>query len=285
MACVDIIIVIHNYDPQDTYQVAVRLVASVANPYNLPTYTQTATGPQVIFHGLPEGLYEAAIIRTCVAGGQSGPIWQTAMSPSCIAPQNVVVSNITATDADVDWDGTTGQVYEISVNEGDWEDTDSHNAHAITGLTAGISYDIRIRQKCGTYMRSPIVNKHFTTTVGVPSFNSIIIRKICEQDQFLGFKIRFNISGGLATVGEEYQITYTALDSSTTVVANHIVTGSDTLSSVINSLASFFTPVNLVVGATYAYFDVVVKPELANETTASNCNNVEDTNPYSTAII
>lgn len=285
--CKDIVVDIQNYISSDTYTVVLRKVGSIVDSVDLlPTYTAIATGPQVIFKNLPDGLYEVQITRACITGGISKTDWMYAASADCPAPVSPFVDNITGTTAKLNWTGSSGQNYEYSMDGGKtWAATTDHTHHDLTGLTSGRVYIALIRRKCGAFLYSIPVRLPFTATTGSPAFTVQVLDKVCTGNTFEGYKLRFSFAGGLAPVNDIYRIRFTDYLGNTSTLLQRTVTGSDTLTIIMKEIANTFTPENLVIGSNFASFDTVVK-ELKNDPAIiQNCQDVNSTTGFLTDIL
>lgn len=283
--CKDIIVNIQDFNSADTYIVTIRLKGSVVTDANLlPTYTITATGPQVIFKNLPDGLYEVQITRKCSTGGTSISGWQDTIAVSCESPVNPFIDTITGTTAKANWTGVTGETYEYSLNGSDWAPTTNYAYHDITGLVAGEVYTIRIRKKCGAFLYSLPVRLNFTATTATPEFNVALLAKLCKGNEFIGYHLRFSFAGGLAAIGQTYRIRYTDFYGTVhTLVEREVIVG-DTLAIVANDIANVFNPENFIVGSDFASFETISKEQKAENGMDMNCQEINDISGYATDI-
>ena len=89
--------------------------------------------------------------------------------PSCLAPTDLAVADVTTTTASVSWTANSGesaweyQVVESGVAPDATGDATSDNPLALTGLTANTTYDVYVRANCGTNGTSEWVMISFTT--------------------------------------------------------------------------------------------------------------------------
>ena len=209
MACKDIIVNIQNYSPSDSYTVIVKRSDNVITDGGvLPSYTQLVISGQVIFKGLPDGDYVAGLQKTCAGGGKSDIIWKEAIGAGCLTPQNVTVGSITGTGATLSFDAESSYSFFVSVDDAAYVPSTSGSTHVLTGLVAGHVYTMNIKKQCKTYEYSAPTRRHFATTVASPTFNVRVIRKLCTGTTFDGYLVRFSITGGLAAVGDNYEISF-----------------------------------------------------------------------------
>ena len=95
-----------------------------------------------------------------------------AVPPTCDAPTNLNVSNITDNSATVTWTagGTeTSWVIEYKLHSASqWQHTTvAQTSFNITGLTASSNYDVRVKAFCDNNLESEFVSTTFTTGVGI----------------------------------------------------------------------------------------------------------------------
>jgi len=103
--------------------------------------------------GTPEEDNRAAIIDNLSIEGIDLP---------CVAPANIVANNVTATTADVCWEGTTSS-YEVRLNGGTAEVVNTPSK-SFTGLTAGTAYTFEVRAICSEYLQSTWRSLEFNTS-------------------------------------------------------------------------------------------------------------------------
>ncbi|MBO4875011.1 MAG: choice-of-anchor J domain-containing protein [Bacteroidales bacterium] len=90
--------------------------------------------------------------------------------PSCVAPDNIVVSNITATTASVSWtDVLPTTAWQYQLGDGDITDIDAKPIE-LTGLNANTEYTIKVRSACGGDYSDWSTDATFTT-----SCNAIVV--------------------------------------------------------------------------------------------------------------
>ncbi len=130
--------------------ISIVLGSPVVNPNN--TTYQVYVGD---FSPTQNGLYE--FIIECQATGSP---WYLTIDDiklevsTCAMPQNVSLSNITATSVDMNWDlGTNGQwlvEHKLSTDSIWTSDLALMNAYSFTNLTPNSNYDFRIASICGS---------------------------------------------------------------------------------------------------------------------------------------
>ena len=81
-------------------------------------------------------------------------------TPACVAPTGLTVSGLTTTGASVAWTGATTAQIEFgavghTAGTGTISASTTTNPYSISGLTAATSYDVYVRQDCGSGSLSP----------------------------------------------------------------------------------------------------------------------------------
>ena len=99
-----------------------------------------------------------------------------AVPPTCNAPTNLNVGNITDNSATVTWTAggseTSWDVEYKLHSASQWQQTTvAQTSFNITGLTASSNYDVRVKALCGANLESEFVSTTFTTTVGIDDLN------------------------------------------------------------------------------------------------------------------
>lgn len=292
--CKDIIVNIKDYNPADVYTVVVRVKGSVATDAILPTYTKTVTGsagPQVKFTGLPEGDYEVGIRRTCALGGQSNWVWIDVVATGCLAPTGLeidadsVSDGITETTADLRWDPDATATFEYKVDVSEWAEAGTEDEQ-LSGLLEGHVYTFFLRKVCGIYTKSLPVSLSFATDISpdVPTFKVRILEKVCNGSEFVGYRLRFSFTGGLATVGEFYRIKFTDYYGNETTVIDREVENGETLEDVMKDIAASFNPVNMIIGSDFAAFDIIAKEQKISTGLSISCQDVDSTTGFAVDI-
>lgn len=118
-------------------------------------------------------------------------------APSCIAPAGLAASNVTTTDADLDWtsqSGITGYEYVIDQTAALPAGTGTAvttNSCAATGLTPGSAYYAHVRTNCGSGNVSSWTTVSFTTAAGctTPSITSISSDTVICTGSSLGLSV------------------------------------------------------------------------------------------------
>lgn len=283
--CRDIIINISAYDAASTYLVQVRLIDSIAAYPIIPTYTKTATSPTVLFSGLPDGEYEVAIRRTCADGSITPWLWQPVSSTSCAIPEGYSIGSITATGATLNYTAAgTGEAIQYRIDKkGFWVDGGA-TSQALTGLTTGKVYEAEIRRKCTIYDFSLPLLKHFATVVATPTFRVDVIEKVCEGNLFIGYRLRFSLTGDIAPASI-YRISFTDIFGNTATI-REVTTGvSPTVYDTLQALASPFSAINFIVGTDYGCFDIISRELKVPPGMSINCQDVDLVTGYSVAIV
>lgn len=99
-----------------------------------------------------------------------------AVPPTCDAPTNLNVSNVTENSATITWtaggDETTWDVEYKLHSASQWQQsTVAQPTFNIQGLTAGSNYDVRVKALCSATLESEFVSTTFTTSVGIDDIN------------------------------------------------------------------------------------------------------------------
>ena len=121
----------------------VHIEAVVANPNPNPTDYSVAN---LVF----------VWVNDFIGGTQPGPIITnlTVSAVPCPKPQNMTVSNVTTTSADVSWDPmqpADGYIFEYKVSDSTtWTSINlTSNSYHLQGLSPFTDYDLRVRSDCG----------------------------------------------------------------------------------------------------------------------------------------
>ena len=94
------------------------------------------------------------------------------LSPDCLMPTNLAVSDITTTTASVSWTANNGetdweyQYVESGATPAETGTATSDNPLALTALTSNTSYDVYVRANCGDGSFSAWIQSTFTTLPG-----------------------------------------------------------------------------------------------------------------------
>lgn len=93
---------------------------------------------------------------------------------TCSGPSTITSSNITQTTATINWGAVTGSVgYSIEYKttaSSTWTSSDvTTTSKNLTGLSAGTTYDIRVKNNCSTTSSSNYTTGQFTTTASTSS--------------------------------------------------------------------------------------------------------------------
>ena len=109
--------------------------------------TDTVSGTSVAFTNLSAGSAYIAEVRTICENGNSAWVGINFKTiPTCDAPTDIAVNNITATSAEVSWNGTAYE-YQIRINGGA-TDTTTATSKTFTDLTNGTEYTVEVRAVC-----------------------------------------------------------------------------------------------------------------------------------------
>ncbi|MEO6723656.1 MAG: reprolysin-like metallopeptidase [Ferruginibacter sp.] len=158
---------------------AVTNAVSYAVDYKLNTsgtwisFSTAQAGTSANLTGLTQGsLYDWRVSATCAAGSGSKVAAQfTTTAPFvCNAPAGLTASAITTTGATLNWSAVSGAIsyvveYKLSTASTWTVATFGTTATsiAISGLTAGTTYNYRVRTNCGHDVFSPYSTAQFTT--------------------------------------------------------------------------------------------------------------------------
>jgi hypothetical protein len=290
--CTDIIVTIINYSAADSFEAAVRVKGTLLEFDNVPSsYRQVATSNQIRFTGLPDEMYEVSVRRTCSTGDAILSDWQDINNLACKSPASIAISGITGTSANVAWTASDGSSpatgYEYRINKSpDWKTT-TVNPIALTGLTAGIVYDVELRQSCSLNSKSSNLRKFFATTVGAASMRVDVIQKLCSNGLYDGFRIRISLAGGVAAVGKIYTLKYNDPNAGLQTFATYTVVGGDTIEKVIKGLWANLNVQEIYFDNTtgFGYMDFISREIVDPVTLHPPCNNVALTTLYQCSIV
>ncbi len=116
------------------------------------TTTQTITGSPATFSGLTPGTAYAVNIATNCQNGVSSAAATTTFTttaPSCVAPTNVVVSNVTTNSASVSFTASASATsYTITTNPATTTQTVTGTTASLTGLSASTGYAVNVVSNC-----------------------------------------------------------------------------------------------------------------------------------------
>lgn len=286
MPCKDIIVNIANYNPADTYTVTIRPLVSKYT-YPNPNYTKVATGPQVLFTSLPSDIYTATVQRNCAAGGISKIVTKEVLSATCSMVTNLVISGVTGTAADADWDADTDiAFFEYNMDEVVWNRVTS-NSESFTGLMAGSVYDLQVRKACTNFEKGQSTRVQFQTDIVGPAFTVRVIEKVCDGHQFMGYRLRFTLADGLASTGDKYTIEYTDYYAQTHLFSETEVLPGDTIDAVVRRIASRFETVKMYIdpAGTFASFDIISLEQKAATGLIASCIDVDLVTGYAASIV
>ena len=125
-----------------------------------------------------------------------------AVAPTCDAPTNLNVSNITENSATVSWTaGGSESSWDVEYklhSASQWQQTTvAQTSFDITGLTANSNYDVRVKALCGANLESQFVSTTFTTQ-GVGIDNITLLNSISLQpnpaDNYIDLTVNSNVA-------------------------------------------------------------------------------------------
>ena len=125
-----------------------------------------------------------------------------AVAPTCNAPTNLNVSNITENSATVSWTaGGSESSWDVEYklhSASQWQQTTvAQTSFNITGLTANSNYDVRVKALCGANLESEFVSTTFTTQ-GVGIDNITLLNSISLQpnpaDNYIDLTVNSNVA-------------------------------------------------------------------------------------------
>jgi hypothetical protein len=143
---------------------------------NLPTWTEqtlvipgsySGTTQKIVFVWLADPFTEI----------QPGPAIDniSIISSDCAVPSNLVVSNVTSTDATITWNGATNGInYNLqykAANDSNWTTVavNGDTTYTITGLTANTTYNVGVQTNCSTGNTSAFIYGTLLTSTTVVS--------------------------------------------------------------------------------------------------------------------
>ncbi len=213
-----------------------NFAAWLSDTVNLSAYSGDTI--RLKFVGINTGFRGDISIDNISITGGTGP---------CAAPSNITFSNITSTSASVSWVSNSGLSDVEVVAQGAAQGTgviypSVASPFVITGLTAGASYDIYVRDVCGTTSSTWISNT-VTTTGCLALTTSITI----SNKTATGFDVNWTSLSGVSDI--------------------QVVTTGSALGSgfSFNSVTSPYTVAGLAVNTTY---DVYVRDRCGADSTA-----------------
>ena len=124
------------YDTTDNFTAATSVTVSV------PYYQATGLTPATTYY--------IRIKADCGGGDESDwAVRHLTLPVACAAPTNLSVSNISDTSAVLSWNATAASEYVISVNGTELAPI-TGTTYTLNGLTAGTSYEVKVRGNCGS---------------------------------------------------------------------------------------------------------------------------------------
>lgn len=234
-----------------TYDVGIRTEDSTSIPAG-SFLKEAVSGPAVQFNDLVEGNYEG-IVRRIKADGTKGQWYrQIAHDMNCPDLTAKSISDITDTTAKLNFTKPVGVTTVEYKKEGGAWSTSTGTEVTITGLTAGVLYNVYVRPVKSALEKGRIEKLTFTTTGGVTATAISKVRRVCFNQYHTNHIIRFTILNDLIADGGTYRIRLKSQN-----IATHTVTADDTLLTVITSLFNqvIGIPTTIVVNGTTASFD------------------------------
>ncbi len=107
-----------------------------------------ASSPKSLTGLNPQTIYQVQVLTDCTSNNDGYSVWTNdyfTTLPTCVAPTNLTVYNITTTDAWVSWDGEASR-YIIKVNGQQYNNVTS--PYHLTGLTAATYYTVEVQAVC-----------------------------------------------------------------------------------------------------------------------------------------
>ena len=101
-------------------------------------------------------------------------------TPSCPAPTDLTVSNITENSAELSWtENGTATEWQICVNGNEGSPIDvTENPYTLTGLTPDMSYTVKVRAYCGDAVSDWSTEELFTTMEACPAPTDLTVSNI-----------------------------------------------------------------------------------------------------------
>ena len=176
-------IAIRHFDSYDNYRLLMDFIsvgdwtmtANVSNPAEL-----TGLEPETNYQVLVQGICESGV----TAWTEIEEFTTEEETEPCLAPTNLTVTNITATDATVSWTENNGadnwQVELEKYVEGEWSlsaygpvySTPSFSFHNVIDLTPETEYRFRVKSKCSDENSSEYSSYCYFTTLGICELNA-----------------------------------------------------------------------------------------------------------------
>ena len=121
-----------------------------------------ATNPQALTGLTPETKYEVQVQSVC--GGQNGSSEWTSTSfttlPSCVAPTDLTITNITTSSALITWSGSANS-YNLKVNGVEYNNVT--NPYTLRNLTTATLYTVEVQSVCSASNTSSWISETFVT--------------------------------------------------------------------------------------------------------------------------
>ena len=158
------------YDTTDNFTTATSVTVTV------PYYQATGLTPATTYY--------IRIKANCGGGDESDwTVKQLTLPIACAAPTNLSASNISDTSAVLSWNATAASEYVISVNGTELAPI-AGTTYTLNGLTAGTSYEVKVRGNCGSD--------------GYSDWSSSVtfVSAFCSSDNQCEIRYKFNDSYG-----------------------------------------------------------------------------------------
>ena len=137
-------------------------IYSETTPAGAWTTANGVNSPYTISGLSPETAYEVQVQSVC--GGQDGSsVWTSTTFttlPSCVAPTDLTITNITTSSAVVAWTGSASS-YNLKVNDQVYNNVNS--PYYLRNLTAATVYTIEVQSVCSTTSTSSWTSTEFVT--------------------------------------------------------------------------------------------------------------------------
>ncbi|KAA9338229.1 T9SS type A sorting domain-containing protein [Hymenobacter busanensis] len=155
---------------------------------------------------LPGTTYTVSVVSNCLPGETSTAATTTFTTTTCIAPTTLTVSAITTTSATVSFGAGNGTSYTVTYTPAGGSATTvtpnpTGSPVALTGLTPGTTYTVRIVSNCGGG-QSPAATATFTTLTPCNPVTGLAATNVTTNSATLTF--------APPTGGATYTVTYTS---------------------------------------------------------------------------
>ena len=155
-------VAIRHFDCTDMFYLNVDDIVITVSDEEPWIIISNATNPQALTGLTPETNYEVEVQAVC--GGQDGSsAWAyTTFTtlPSCIAPTDLTITNITTSSAMVTWTGSASS-YNLKVNDQVYNNVNS--PYYLRNLTAATVYTVEVQSICSATSTSSWTSTNFVT--------------------------------------------------------------------------------------------------------------------------